>query len=342
MKILVAPDKFKGTLGAPAAASAIARGIRSVLPEAAIVELPLADGGEGTADVLGDAISGRESLIEVAATSGRDERGDALSASSVLTGEALLETLARPGLQLAYVAVGGSRSTDGGTGMATAAGWRFLDKHGQALPPGGGALPDLHRIGGRSSSSAPIVALCDVGNPLLGPDGAARVFAPQKGATPEQVELLERGLERLAEVVQRDLGVDIGTPEGSGAGGGIAGGLLAFFGASLVDGFAFVAEDVGLQRVIEEADVVITGEGRLDGGSLRGKVTTGVARMAHSAGKKCYAVCGDVRLPQKAWRALGFDGAIAVVSISGTSRAFARPSEALGETAARLMLGLAL
>lgn len=337
MRVLVAPDKFKGTLGAHDAAVAMARGIAAALPDAEIDCVSLADGGEGTAEALGDLPDGTV-CVEVASTSGIVVQLNALSATSLPTGEALLAAYAsRP--ERILVAVGGSSSTDGGVGIARAAGWTFLDRSGNQLGPGGAALRALHRIDGRDARRppCPVVALCDVRNVLLGPRGAARTFARQKGASRAEVDILEQGLARLAEVVREQLGVDVAGLPGSGAGGGIGAGLAAFFGAELVDGGSFVADHVGLQAAIDRADIVVTGEGRLDEGSRAGKVATVVARFARDVGKPAYAVCGEVALSPEEMTALGFSGWSDAVSVVGRESALRAPEGAVAAAARELL-----
>lgn len=336
MRILVAPDKFKGTLDARGAAVAIARGIAAALPEAEIECLPLADGGDGTAAALGDLPNGTV-VVEVASTSGLVVQPDALRATSFRTGEALLALYARRPERI-LVGVGGSSSTDAGTGIARAAGWRFLDRAGDELPPGGAALRALHRIDPADArrSPCPVVALCDVRNVLLGPRGAARTFASQKGASPDDVEILEKGLARWAKVVRDQLGIDVAELPGSGAGGGIGAGLAAFFGADLVDGASFVADHVGLPAAIERADIVVSGEGRLDEGSRNGKVATVVADLARAADRPVYAVCGEVALSPQDMKSLGFAGWRDVISVVGRDAAVGTPDESL-EAAAQAL-----
>lgn len=286
MHIVVAPDKFKGTVSATGAAEALARGLRALGHD--VVCRPMADGGEGTLDVLGGAnrtttvtgplgdpvdaawrLDGRSAVVEMARASGLGlvggrEGNDAVAASTYGTGE-LIAAAIDAGARSVVVGVGGSATTDGGLGALR-------------------AMYPLQRFRGIDLEVA-----CDV---RLGFADAARVFAPQKGASAAQVELLERRLERLVEVYAEEYGVDVSTLEGAGAAGGLAGGL-ACVGAHLVRGFDLVADLVGLDELVESADLVVTGEGFLDDGSFDGKVVGGVAELAASVGVPVVAVVGE-------------------------------------------------
>ncbi|HEY7875492.1 MAG TPA: glycerate kinase [Actinomycetota bacterium] len=323
--MVVAPDKFKGTLTAIEAARAMRAGVSAALPGAEVTVVALADGGEGTLEVVLGAVGGDVRTVEARDPLGRRIRaplarlrdGRIVLESATVCGLALLDTAAplmassvgvgdlirhaldaREDDGAVVVGVGGTASTDGGTGMARALGWRFVDRARDELPPGGGALGDLHAIDAPGAADLarplPIVAACDVINPPKGPRGAARVFGPQKGASSAEVDILERGLERLTEVIRRDLGVDVdGLPHG-GAGGGLGAGLVAFCGAELVSGFDLVASAAGLDALIARADVVVTGEGRVDAATAEGKVVSGVVERAAGAGARCLVVAGEV------------------------------------------------
>jgi glycerate 2-kinase len=346
MRILIAPDKFKGSLSAREVADHIATGLRERLPEAIIKTLPMADGGEGTAEVICDARGGewmncaahdalgraiearyvwlRESataVIEMSAAAGMwriapDER-DLLRANSYGVGEMMKDAATR-GAQEILLGLGGSATNDGGLGMARALGFRFFGmgkehehEHEQEQELERPAqLVKLTRIvfhnaAGNSTALSrrvceavngvfpKVIAAADVRNPLLGPRGATRTFGPQKGGTPEQLEILESGLKQLADIVTRDLGSDFRETPGAGAAGGLGFGLMTFCGARVKSGFEVVAEFVGLRSAIEEADVVITGEGRLDEQTLEGKAPAGVARIARQLGKPVFAIVGS-------------------------------------------------
>ncbi len=320
MRALIAPDKFKGTLTALEAAASMARGFMVASQAWEAIESPMADGGDGTLEVLrfhcrearwrketvsgplGDqlraefaAIEG-DAWVEMALCSGLGvARGSSpLDASSLGTGQMMRAASSRSGVERAIVAVGGSASTDGGTGAARAWGWRFLDSGGKDLPPGGGALADLAHIEPGSPPDMKFVGACDVDSFLTGEAGAARVFAPQKGASATDVDRLERGLEVLADRIEVDLGVSIRGVRHGGAGGGMGAGLIAFFGAELSYGFDLIADRIGFAEAIASCDLVITGEGSYDGQSARGKVAHRVAAAARSSGIPCALIAGEI------------------------------------------------
>ena len=371
MRILIAPDKFKGTLSARAAAEAMARGARRAGGSCGIGTLPLADGGEGTMDALMNALGGRVVSAEVTAPDGRrlrgafallgdgravvemaagaglglvpEERRDALRATSRGAGDLVRAALDRGASEVVF-GVGGSASTDGGTGAASALGWRFLDRTGREVGRGGAALTRLARIDAARVDArvraCRVVGACDVGNPLIGPEGAARVFGPQKGARPRDVERLEEGLAALADRVRADLGLDVATRWGAGAGGGMGAGLIAFFGASLETGAELVARAAGLEARLASHDVVLTGEGRLDAQSLGGKVPVAVARAARARGVPCYALAGETALDERARRAAGFAGVASLADRFGAALARREASACLEEAACRLVARL--
>lgn len=366
VRIVVAPDKFKGTLTAVEAARAIAAGIRAAAPDAEIVALPMGDGGEGSLFALlgaagGDAagvsvtgpLGGRVDapvgyladgrlFVEAASASGLwllDEPNP-LHTATTGTGELIAHAARASGKQI-VVGVGGTASTDGGTGAARAVGWRFLDAAGRELAPGGGILAALESIDGAHADEriarADIVAACDVATPLTGPRGAARVFSPQKGAHRKEVRLLEAGLERLAEIVHRDLGIDLSALAGGGAGGGLGAGLHAFFGARLVSGFDLIASASGLRGAIAGCDLVVTGEGRLDDTTAEGKVVDGVARLALEASVDCFLIAGEVTPPDgSVERRLGLSRCVSLVERYGRDRARGETRVCLADAAAVL------
>jgi glycerate kinase len=296
------------------------------------VEVPLADGGEGTLDVLVDAFGGerraltvtgplgdpteaeyglvpRESgplaVVEMSRASGLrllpDHRRDVTRATTRGTGE-LIRAACRDASEV-LVCIGGSATNDGGAGMAQALGVRLLDDRGRELEPGGAALAGLAVIdaGGLDPyvRRATFRVACDVDNPLTGPQGASAVYGPQKGATPEDVELLDGALAHLADVLLRDLGADVREVPGAGAAGGLGAGLVAFLGAELRPGVDVVMDAVGFTDRLAAADLVVTGEGRFDAQSLHGKVPAGVLREARTAGIPALILCGraEVRPP---------------------------------------------
>ena len=320
--ILVAPTAFKGTIGAAEAARELARGAREAAPLEEIVELPVSDGGPGLIDAiralrahevrsvrvqdpLGRPVDARILLAELehgssAIVESADACGmhllaraelDPMRASSRGAGQ-LIDAAARLA-DTVVVGLGGSATVDGGVGMASALGWRFIDAAGRDLEPGGAALRRLERIHAPSARSAPrVVALADVASPLLGALGAARVFGPQKGASVADVELLEEGLSRLAEVVRRDVGIDVAARPGAGAAGGLGAACVAFLDAELVRGSDWLLRAVGFDALLARASLVVTGEGSWDAQSSMGKVTGVVVARADRAGVPVLLVAG--------------------------------------------------
>lgn len=316
VRVLAAPQEFKGSASAAEVAWAIAAGIRRAAPGAEVDECPLSDGGPGFLEVLHAARDGRllraavhdplgrpkeaeflilddgTAVIEAARANGlallRPEERDPLRADTFGVGELIARALEERPRRL-VIGVGGSATNDGGAGMARALGARLWDGAGRPLPPGAAALAEVARIDWEppaSLSGIETLVAADVRNPLLGPEGATAVYGPQKGAGPAEIDLLEGALTRWAAAVRRSLGFDMATVRGGGAAGGLAAGLAAFLGARIVSGFGLVAEAVGLEERMARADVVVTGEGRFDGQSLDGKVTGQVLLQARRMGKR--------------------------------------------------------
>lgn len=337
-RVVVAPQSFKGSADAVAVAAAIARGLRRVWPRAECVEVPLADGGEGTVHALVRATNGelrrspahdpllREidaewgmlgdrttAVVEMAAASGlpllREDERDPRVASTRGTGELILAA-AMTGAHRIVVGIGGSATNDGGAGMARAFGYHFFDRDGNELPEGGAALARLARIDGQTDPRLirpSIDVACDVRNPLLGPEGASAVFGPQKGATPEIVRELDAALTRYADVVERFVGRPIRDIPGAGAAGGLGAGLLAFLDARLVSGAQLVLDAVRFERRLDGATLVVTGEGRIDGQSVYGKLTQAVTAAARRRGVRVVAVAGMLGEGHEAMRDAGID-----------------------------------
>ena len=363
MRFLVAPDKFKGSLGATEVAKSIAVGLRDVLPDAIIELVPMADGGEGTAEVICDALGGtwvtclahdplgraiearyawidknKLAVIEMSEVAGmrRLHKGelDPLRASTFGVGELLLDGMKR-GARGFIIGLGGSATNDGGLGMARALGYRFLRDDGGVIESVADLIA-LERIEKPKAVKLPgTVAAVDVRNPLLGKRGATRVFASQKGATPEQIELFERGLTKLADTVARDLGCDFRDEPGAGAAGGLGFGLMSFCGAKIRSGFDVVAESIGLEWKMRETDVVITGEGSLDRQTLEGKTPAGVAGLARKLGKRVFAIVGRASEGRAVTEL--FDG-VQILTSPGMSEqeSIARASELLKQEARKL------
>jgi glycerate 2-kinase len=365
MHVVIAPDKFKGTLTAKDAASALASGWRSADRGAEVQEVPVADGGEGTLDTLlaalrgerrrarvagplGDPVEadygviesgrGRGAVVEMARASGlallAESRRDPLRTTTRGTGELILAA-AREGARRVIVCIGGSATNDGGAGLAQAVGVRLVDQTGADLPPGGAALRRLVRIDtrglDRTLQDLEVVVASDVDNPLTGPRGASTVYGPQKGASPQDVATLDQALGHFAAVIHRDLGIDLREVPGAGAAGGIGAGLVAFLGARLRPGFQVVAEALDLAHRLEGADVAVTGEGRWDRQSERGKAPAGVLRLAREAGCRSVLVAGQVEEGARPPADLVYS----LASGAGLEAALGRTRELLEETAAR-------
>jgi glycerate 2-kinase len=374
MRVLVAPDKFRGTLTATQAAEAIRAGWGRERPEDVLELVPMADGGEGTMDALVGALGGRTETTEVTGPLGDPARaafGLAPSPDGVLgivemarasglelvsrgrrdpgrsstrgTGQLMVRAL-ELGARRLLVCLGGSATNDGGVGMATALGVRFLDAAGRELPPGGAALVDLARIDATALhpglAGVVVTGACDVDNPLTGPSGASAVYGPQKGATTDQVWLLDRALGHLASVVHRDMGVALHEEPGAGAAGGLGFGLLAFCGARLRRGVDVVMDAVGLQERMARADLAITGEGSLDEQSLRGKVPAGVIDVAAGAGVPVAILCGRARIAPPGVVVLSLVDRVGVGAAMGDARrSLERVAAELADRAQTLVSG---
>lgn len=325
MRIILAPDSFKGSMRAVEAAAAMARGVRQVFPRVEVVELPLADGGEGTVDALlrgtgGQLVTlsvrgplgapvpasfgllgdGETAVIEMSAASGLllvppDQR-DPGRTTTWGTGE-LIRAALDHGVRRILVGLGGSATNDGGAGMLQALGARLMKTDGSPVDPGGEGLTDLDRIDltdlDERLAAVELVAACDVANPLTGPSGASAVYGPQKGATPAQIDRLDLALAKFAVIVARDMGHPVGAVPGAGAAGGLGAGLLAL-GAQLRPGIELAMESLRFVEHLQGADLILTGEGRTDGQTLAGKVPLGVARVAAQAGVPTIVISGAV------------------------------------------------
>lgn len=345
MRIVIAPDSFKGSLSATAVAEALADGIAAVWPDADIVQQPVADGGEGTVDALVTATAGRfivtevtgplgepvlarwgilgdgtTAVIEVAAASGivlvPPKQRNPLHTTSRGTGE-LMRAALDAGCERIIVGLGGSATNDGGAGLAQALGARLLDEAGDDLPPGGAALARLAHVDvdglDRRLAGVEVIAATDVTNPLLGPTGASAVFGPQKGASPDDVQLLEAALTRYADILAQQVGRgDVRDAPGAGAAGGIGAGMLAFCGATLRSGADVVLEAVGLEELVRKADLVITGEGKLDGQTAYGKAPLAVARVAKRYDKPVIVVAGMLGAGVEKLYDMGIDAAVSI------------------------------
>ena len=326
MNFVLVPDSFKGTMSSLEICAAMEQSLMKWFPGCGVKKIPVADGGEGTVesflqilpgrmvevetvDPLNDGVvsarygilsDGTTAIMEMAACVGLpmvEGRRNPLLATTYGVGQMIGDAVAR-GCRKIILGLGGSCTNDGGAGAAAALGIRFLDREGHSFIPTGGTLEQIEQIDGSGllpeMREVELIAMCDVDNPLCGPNGASAVFGPQKGATPEQVALLDRGLAHLAHVVDRDLHRQVLTALGTGAAGGFGAGVLAFLGGSLQRGIDTVLDTVDFDRQIEGATAIFTGEGKLDTQSLRGKVVLGVAQRARRHGIPVIAVVGDV------------------------------------------------
>ncbi len=344
MRILIAPDSFKGSLTSLEASRIIARGLESAGIED--VQLaPIADGGEGTVDSLcvasrgtiynttvkgptGEAVNarwgvsgdGQTAFIELAEASGimlmEPSARKPLTASTFGTGE-LIRAAIHFGVKRIIVGVGASAATDGGAGIVQALGAKLMDKNGRLLPPGGLALKDLDYIDAgpikNLLNGIEIIAAWSVNNPLCGENGTSFVYSPGKGASPEEVKLLDSALSHYADILERDLGIDVRSIAGGGCGGGAGAGLYAFLGAKLVSGFQLIVSETGFERHITHADWVITGEGCTETSTLFGKVPMGIAQMANMHGVPVICLSGSLKAD---WHKLYKYGITACFSIS--------------------------
>ncbi len=383
MKIVIAPDSFKESLSALQVAAAIEAGLREVFPDADVVKIPVADGGEGTVQAMIDATGGRRiahmvtgplgepvpafyghvdaqgddggmAVIEMAAASGLElvppARRDPRTATSRGTGE-LIRAALDAGARRFVLGVGGSATNDGGAGMLQALGVRLLDADGRELAPGGAALARLARIDVAGLDArvrdCDFQIACDVDNPLAGPRGASAIFGPQKGATPEVVQELDACLAHYGAIVERDFGRAVAAMPGAGAGGGIAAAMVVFLGGRLRPGVEIVTEAVGLEAAVRDADLVVTGEGRIDGQTVGGKTPMGVAKVAARHGKPVLAIGGCLATDADAVHAHGIDAVFAAVARPCTvAEALAAAEDNLRSAArnvgAALKVGMAL
>ncbi len=345
MHILIAPDGFKDCMSSRKVADSLVKGLKKGIPEATFGTLPMADGGEGTVEAVigatggqiiripvmdplmrevtapyGISGDGETAVIEMAAASGLEllqpaERNPWIT-TTYGTGQLIRDALDR-GCRKILMGIGGSATNDAGTGMAQALGVVFRDEKGSLEVRGGGAVSGiremvLEKMDPRISEIDFRVA-CDVSNPLTGPDGASRVYGPQKGADPDMVEKLDSHLEHFAGLIRSQLGKEVGSVPGSGAAGGLGAGLIAFLGARLMNGFGMIAEAVGLEDQVSRSDLVITGEGKLDSQTVFGKTPFGVAQLAKKHGKPVIGVAGTLEDGSAGLYEVGFDLILPIV-----------------------------
>ena len=366
MKIVIAPDSFKGSLTALQVAEAIAIGLRRVFPDVAIENIPMADGGEGTVQSLVDATDGeiltarvrdplgnpinaqygvlgdgRTAVIEMAAASGLTlvppDKRDPRVTTTYGTGELIRAALAH-GCRKLIIGIGGSATNDGGAGMAQALGAKLLTASSEQIKPGGGSLAMLNSINlseldSRLAETATVVA-CDVNNPLTGEQGASHVYGPQKGATPEMIEMLDANLAHFDEILQRDLGKSVGNVPGAGAAGGLGAGLMAFLNASLKSGIEIVTEATQLSKQLVGADLVITGEGQINFQTVFGKTPVGVAQVAKTHNIPVIAIAGSITDDSGGVYDAGIDAMLDIVPEPMSLETAIENATALIETAA--------
>lgn len=370
LKIVIAPDSFKGSLKSPEVARAMAAGARAAVPDAEVVVLPVGDGGEGTLDALvtatrgsfkthtvtgplGEPVAARLGLlgdgetvfVEMAEASGLSlvptaER-DPHRATTYGTGE-LIRAAFATGRKRLLVGIGGSATNDGGAGALQALGIRLLDASGQDLPPGGAPLQHLASIeleGFRVPDGIDIVAACDVTNPLTGPEGASAIYGPQKGASPQDVAILDAALAHYAVISAAKLGKQWHDAPGAGAAGGLGFALLAFLGARLERGVQLVLDAVQFETQLEGADLVLTGEGRIDRQTTQyGKTLTGIGERAQRLGVPVLALAGSVSADLGDYRKAGLCGVASVVPRPMTLEEAMRDGALLVEDASRRMV----
>jgi glycerate kinase len=365
MRILIAPDKFKGSLAAGAAAAAIRQGLERIFPGAHFDLAPIADGGEGTAEIFREALGGERisapahdalgrpvtasfvhfaknhlALVEMSEASGlwrlTASELNPLQASTFGTGELMAEAIAR-GAKTLYLALGGSATNDAGLGMARALGWEFFDAAGQSVDPVPANILRIVRLQPPATPlRAEVIALCDVQNPLLGPTGATHMFGPQKGATPAMLPLLESALAHIADLCRDQLGRDFRNAPGAGATGGLGFGMMTFCDGRLEKGFAAVAELLNLETRVAQADLVITGEGRIDAQTEHGKGPAEVARLARDHRRPVIALAGMIE-----GHPADFDACLPIangpLTLDESRRDAAQLLEAAAERAGRLL-----
>ena len=345
MKIVVAPDSFKGSVSALEAASAIEQGLRRVFPDAIIEKIPMADGGEGTVQSLVDATGGQihthgvvaplenevdakfgilsdgdTAVIEMASASGLTlvppDKRNPLRTTTYGTGQ-LIHAALESGCRRLIIGIGGSATNDGGAGMAEALGVRLLDMNGKQISHGGGNLGQLASIDVTGLHPAiaetETVVACDVNNPLTGPDGASHVYGPQKGATPEMIEILDGHLAHFDSVLTRTLGQSFNDIPGAGAAGGLGAGLMAFLNAELKLGIDIMIDAVNLEERVKGASIVFTGEGQLDFQTAFGKTPVGVAKVAKAYDIPVIAIAGGIAEGAEAVYDAGIDAMLGIV-----------------------------
>ncbi len=350
MKFVVAPDKYKGSLTGAQFCNAVEQGILKAFPKAKVVKKPLADGGDGTLEVVQDYLNASQETIDVKDPLFRDIRAsyllshdkqtayiemseasgykllgknemNCMHTSSFGTGEMIADAMDK-GAKEIVLGIGGSATNDGGIGMAAALGYKFLDREGALLSPVGKNLGELNQIVAtevlKGLEAAIIKVACDVNNPLYGKNGAAYVYGPQKGASNQEVEFLDRGLKNLAKVIQSSFGKEVHNIPGAGAAGGMGAGAIAFLNASLTSGIDLIMEMANFNISIQNADWIITGEGQLDLQTSAGKTIAGIINAAKANNIPVAALCGSVNISMDEIEEMGLDYAVSILNQIGS------------------------
>ena len=324
-KIVLIPDSFKGTMSSGEICEIMSKSIKNLYSDIEIVSIPVADGGEGSVDAFLSAMGGEKksvkvkgpmfedidaffgiidngntAIIEMAACAGLplvDDNKDPRKTTTFGVGQLIFEAL-NYGCKKIIIGLGGSATNDAGTGAAVALGVKFFNSKGEEFTPVGGTLSEIQKIDLSNINPAlketQIITMCDIDNPLYGESGAAFVFSPQKGATPEIVIELDNGLKHIANIIQKDIGIDVSEIKGGGAAGGMGAGMIAFFNSQLLMGIEAVLDTVNFDTIIKDADMVISGEGKIDDQSIRGKVVIGIAKRTKKATVPLVAIVGDI------------------------------------------------
>ncbi len=377
MKIVIAPDSYKESLSASEVAQAIEKGFREIFPDAQYISVPVADGGEGTVDAmisatqgskvvttvtgpLGEPVTacwgisgdGKTAFIEMAEASGLalvpNEKRNPLVTTSHGTGELILRALDN-GVRNIIIGIGGSATNDGGAGMMQALGAKLTDAAGKEISPGGGGLLSLNNIDisglDRRLESCVINVACDVTNPLTGDNGASRIFGPQKGADEAMIVELDRNLAHFAQMIKKHLRIDVENAPGAGAAGGMGAALMAFLEADLRSGVEIVTEALNLEEHIHNCSLVVTGEGRMDSQSIRGKVPIGVAAVAKKYRKPVIGIAGSLACDVAVVHQHGIDAVFSVLNSIGTldealKNAFENIYRASRDIAATVAIGM--
>lgn len=345
MKILLAPDKFRGSLDAQQVCQAMTEGIAMVSPDIEVVSLPMADGGEGTLDLLlwysggkknkikvsdplgriieaeyGISANGKTAFIEMATASGlrllNQEERNPLITSTFGTGE-LIKSASETGVENIILGIGGSATNDAGIGMAHALGWRFLDDNGQELEPIGANLIKIQQIippKTTKNTKVRTVVACDVTNPFYGQNGAAYIYAPQKGANNEVVKQLDGGLQNISAVIERDFGKNFAKIAGTGAAGGLGFGAMFFLDAELREGVKLLMDFCDFDKNLKDVNLIITGEGKIDGQTLQGKLIKGITDRANKFNIPIAAICGTLDVSPEELHKIGINYATSILN----------------------------